>query len=110
MAADNAAAWPHDGETPLFDDRSAPKTAPKPALARPATTRQTGRKGRLNFLYSGKKVIALAVGDGAFQGAVRARIDGNYLVFGGVASTPSSTNNFLAGRIIIDTVFDNGFD
>ena len=43
-------------------------------------------------------------------GGVRARIDGNYIVFGGVASTTSSTNNFLAGRIIIDTVFDTVFD
>ena len=48
MAADNAAAWPHDAEIPLTDVRSVPKTG----LARPPPTQQTARKGRLNFLYA----------------------------------------------------------
>jgi hypothetical protein len=41
---------------------------------------------------------------------VRSRIQDGYLVFGGVAATASADSNFLAGRIIIDTVFEDGFD
>ena len=47
MATDDQAARPRDAEMALAQARS----LPKPALARPPPTRQTARKGRLNFLY-----------------------------------------------------------
>lgn len=45
MATHCAVAWPRDVESRSANLRSVPKTT----LARPLPTRQTGRKGRLNF-------------------------------------------------------------
>lgn len=47
MATDDQSARPRDAEIALAQVRS----LPKPALARPPPTRQTARKGCLNFLY-----------------------------------------------------------
>ena len=47
MATDAQAARPRDAEMALAQARS----LPKPPLAQPPPTRQTARKGRLNFLY-----------------------------------------------------------
>ena len=47
MATDDQTARPRDAEMALAQARS----LPKPALARLPPTRQTARKGRLNFLY-----------------------------------------------------------
>lgn len=62
------------------------------------------------FGFAGKQVIPLDLGGNLFDAAVRGRIQDGYLVFGGVAATASADSNFLAGRIIIDTVFEDGFD
>jgi uncharacterized delta-60 repeat protein len=58
------------------------------------------------FGFAGKSIIPLAQP----AGAVRARIQDGYLVFGGVVTVAPSVTNFLAGRVIIDTVFDDGFE
>jgi len=47
MATDGMAAPPRDAQIRLANVRS----APEPTLARPPSTRQTVRKGRVNFLY-----------------------------------------------------------
>ncbi|HEX7768759.1 MAG TPA: hypothetical protein VF422_01890, partial [Dokdonella sp.] len=62
------------------------------------------------FGFAGKQVIPLDLGGNLFDAAVRGRIHEGYLVFSGVAATASADANFLAGRIIIDTVFEDGFD
>ena len=62
------------------------------------------------FGFVGKKIINLNFGGNSFDAAVRGRLQGGYLVFGGVASTDVDVTSFLAGRIVIDTVFDSGFD
>ena len=53
MATNDQTARPRDAEMALAQARS----LPKPALARPPPTRQTARKGRLNFLYLAGKVV-----------------------------------------------------
>lgn len=58
------------------------------------------------FGFAGKKVIAI----GATSAAVRSRIQDGYPVFGGIIGASPTVTNYLAGRIIIDTIFDNGFD
>jgi len=63
-----------------------------------------------SFGFAGKKIINLNFGGDSFDAAVRGRLQGGYLVFGGVASTDVGITSFLAGRIVIDTVFDSGFD
>lgn len=62
------------------------------------------------FGFAGKQVIPLDLGGNLFDAAVRGRIQDGYLVFGGVAATASADSNFLAARIVIDTVFEDGFD
>jgi len=62
------------------------------------------------FGFAGKTVIPLNIGGTLFDGAVRGRIQNGYLVFGGVAATADNVTSFMAGRVIIDTIFDNGFD
>lgn len=62
------------------------------------------------FGFAGKKVINLDLAGDSFDAAVRGRIQGGYLVFGGVASTATDVTSFMAGRMIIDTIFDNGFE
>lgn len=62
------------------------------------------------FGFAGKRTIAVNLGGELTDAAIRARIQGGYLVFGGATSTAPSIFSFLAGRVVIDTVFDNGFD
>jgi uncharacterized delta-60 repeat protein len=62
------------------------------------------------FGFAGKKIINLNLAGDSFDAAVRGRLQGGYLVFGGIASTDVGVTSFLAGRIVIDTVFDSGFD
>lgn len=71
-----------------------------------------GTDGTLDptFGFAGKKVISLNVGGELFDAAVRSRIQRGYLVFGGVAGTEPGVQSFLAGRVIIDTLLDDGFD
>lgn len=59
-----------------------------------------------SFGFAGKKVIDLGIN----AGALRSRIQDGYLVVGGYANIAPNASSFLAGRIIIDTVFDNGFE
>ncbi|HJU39269.1 MAG TPA: hypothetical protein VJ724_06815 [Tahibacter sp.] len=63
-----------------------------------------------SFGFDGKKIIGVNVFGNAFDAAVRGRIQNGYLVFGGVATTATDVTSFLAGRVIIDTIFDNGFE
>ncbi len=56
MATDDQAARPADAEMALAQ---AP-FLPKPPLARPPPTRQTERKGRLNFLYLDRTTVQAA--------------------------------------------------
>lgn len=62
------------------------------------------------FGFAGKSVLALDVGGTLVDAAVRGRIQDGYLVFGGASATDDGWNAFLAGRVVIDTVFDDGFD
>lgn len=62
------------------------------------------------FGFAGKRTIALNLGGDLTDAAIRARIQGGYLVFGGATSTAPSILSFLAGRVVIDTIFDNGFE
>ena len=62
------------------------------------------------FGFAGKRTIALNLGGDLTDAAIRARIQGGYLVFGGATSTAPSIQSFLAGRVVIDTIFDNGFE
>ncbi|MEO5624127.1 MAG: hypothetical protein ABIO74_01730 [Dokdonella sp.] len=63
-----------------------------------------------SFGFAGKKVIGLNLAGDLFDAAVRGRIQDGYLVFGGVTRTATDVTSFLAGRVVIDTIFDNGFD
>lgn len=63
-----------------------------------------------SFGFGGKKVIGLNLAGNLFDAAVRGRIQDGYLVFGGVTSNAANVTSFLAARVIIDTIFDNGFD
>lgn len=62
------------------------------------------------FGFAGKQIIPLDLGGNLFDAAVRGRIHDGYLVFGGVAATAGADSNFLAARLVIDTVFEDGFD
>jgi uncharacterized delta-60 repeat protein len=63
-----------------------------------------------SFGFAGKSVLPLDVGGSLFDAAVRGRIQDGYLVFGGASATDAGWNAFIAGRVIIDTVFEDGFD
>jgi uncharacterized delta-60 repeat protein len=63
-----------------------------------------------SFGFAGKQLLKLDVGGNLFDAGVRGRIQDGYLVIGGVAATASADSNFMAARIIIDTLFDDGFD
>lgn len=80
--------------------------APDIALAR------LGLDGQLDpsFGFAGKRMLPLDIGGNLFDAGVRGRIQDGYLVIGGVAATASADSNFMAARIIIDTVFEDGFD
>ncbi|MBA8889886.1 putative delta-60 repeat protein [Dokdonella fugitiva] len=62
------------------------------------------------FGFAGKQVIPLDLGGNLFDAAVRARIEDGYLVIGGVTTGAGGYTQFLAARIVIDTVFDDGFE
>jgi uncharacterized delta-60 repeat protein len=63
------------------------------------------------FGFGGKSIISPNLGGSSLtDGAVRARIQDGYLVFGGIVTAPSDNSSFAAGRIVIDTIFDNGFE
>jgi uncharacterized delta-60 repeat protein len=62
------------------------------------------------FGFGGKKIIAPNLGGTMNDGAVRARIQNGYLVFGGIVTTATGYTSFAAGRVIIDTIFDSGFE
>lgn len=62
------------------------------------------------FGFAGKQVIPLDLGGALFDAAVRARVYGGHLVFGGVTTGAGDYQQFLAGRIVIDTVFADGFE
>lgn len=62
------------------------------------------------FGFAGKKVIPLNLNGPLFDAAVRSQIQGSYLVFSGVTSLVDGVTSFLAGRVIIDTLFDHGFE
>lgn len=62
------------------------------------------------FGFAGKVLLPLDVGGTLLDAALRGRIQDGYLVFGGATATDNGWNAFLAGRVIIDTVFDDGFD
>ena len=57
MAMDGQAACPRNAEIALAQVRP----LPNPPLERPPPTRQTARKGRLNFLYLGLHYLLLEV-------------------------------------------------
>ena len=57
MATDDQAAHPRDAEIALAQVRP----LPNPPLARPLPTRQTARKGRLNFLYLTNTLLFRAI-------------------------------------------------
>lgn len=71
-----------------------------------------GTDGQLDpsFGYAGKQVIPLDIGGTLFDAGVRGRIDGGHLVIGGVTTGAGGYTQFLSARIVIDTIFDNGFD
>lgn len=71
-----------------------------------------GTDGQLDpsFGFAGKQVIPLDLGGSLFDAAVRARIEDGYLIIGGVATGAGDYTRFLAARIVIDTVFDDGFE
>lgn len=71
-----------------------------------------GADGQLDptFGYAGKQVIPLDLGGSLFDAGVRGRIDGGHLVISGVTTGTGDYTQFLAARIVIDTIFDNGFD
>ncbi|HEY6941306.1 hypothetical protein, partial [Dokdonella sp.] len=71
-----------------------------------------GTDGQLDptFGYAGKQVIPLDLGGSLFDAGVRGRIDGGHLVISGVTTGVGNYTQFLAARIVIDTIFDNGFD
>jgi len=71
-----------------------------------------GTDGTLDptFGFAGKTVIPLNLNGPLFDAAVRSQIQGNYLVFSGVTSLVEGVTSFLAGRVIIDTLFDHGFE
>lgn len=71
-----------------------------------------GTDGTLDptFGFAGKKVIPLNLNGPLFDAAVRSQIQGSYVVFSGVASLEEGVTSFLAGRVIIDTLFDHGFE
>ncbi|HEU4664520.1 MAG TPA: hypothetical protein VFS55_10855 [Dokdonella sp.] len=71
-----------------------------------------GTDGQLDpsFGFAGKQVIPLDLGGSLFDAAVRARIEDGYLVIGGVATGAGDYTQFLAARIVIDTIFDSGFE
>jgi uncharacterized delta-60 repeat protein len=62
------------------------------------------------FGFGGKTIIAPNLGGTLGDGAVRARIQDGYLVYGGIVTTANGYTSFAAGRVIIDTLFDSGFD
>ncbi|HVT31843.1 MAG TPA: hypothetical protein VHE32_04315, partial [Rhodanobacteraceae bacterium] len=62
------------------------------------------------FGFGGKKIIAPNLGGTMNDGAVRARIQDGYLVFGGIVTTATAYTSFAAGRVVIDTIFDSGFE
>lgn len=62
------------------------------------------------FGFAGKQLIPLDLGGSLFDAALRGRIQDGYLVFGGIAATASAGSNFLAARVVIDTLFEDGFD
>jgi uncharacterized delta-60 repeat protein len=62
------------------------------------------------FGFAGKQLIALDLGGDLFDGALRGRFQDGYLVFGGVAANDAGIASFLAGRVIVDTLFEDGFD
>ena len=63
-----------------------------------------------SFGFAGKRMIPLDIGGNLSDAGVRGRIQDGYLVIGGVTATASADSNFMAARIIIDTLFDDGFD
>ncbi len=80
--------------------------SPDIALAR------LGLDGQLDpsFGFAGKRMLPLDIGGNLFDAGVRGRIQDGYLVIGGVAATASADSNFMAARIVIDTLFDDGFE
>jgi uncharacterized delta-60 repeat protein len=62
------------------------------------------------FGFGGKKIIAPNIGGNLVDGAVRARIQNGYLVFSGLVTTATGYTSFAAGRVVIDTIFDSGFE
>ncbi len=63
-----------------------------------------------SFGFAGKSVLPLDVGGSLLDAATRGRIQDGYLVFAGGSETDNGWNAFIAGRVIIDTVFEDGFD
>jgi uncharacterized delta-60 repeat protein len=62
------------------------------------------------FGFDGKSIIAPNLGGALADGAIRARIQNGRLVFGGIVTATSGNISFAAGRVVIDTIFDSGFE
>jgi uncharacterized delta-60 repeat protein len=62
------------------------------------------------FGVGGKTLISPNLGGNFGDGAVRARIQNGYLVWGGIVTTASGYTSFAAGRVIVDTLFESGFE
>ena len=90
MTTPCAAARPRQAEIP----RASLRSEPGPALARPPRTRQTLRKGSLNFLYAGMSPISC--GEDA---------QGNIFV-----GTQGGNAYILQSASASDLIFKNGFE
>lgn len=62
------------------------------------------------FGFAGRVIQGLNIGGAMTDAALRCRMQNGYLVVGGAVETATNTFSFMATRVVIDTVFDNGFD